>query len=1428
MEQKKKRKTIKKRTLSDFIVVSNETSPLQSNFTLNPNIPTTIQNNSQPTENPIEDNVISNYPAASSLGNKCRETKNPFSKECNRFLFEKEKIERKQSIDDENDFLYPTLNDLHFNVKIAEKKEFQETKYNGKLHDISDDLQENQNNFERYTQELIDADFELAPHQNFVRNYLSFQTPYNSLLLFHGLGSGKTLTAIGIAEEMRDYLKKMGINKKIIIVASPNVQDNFKLQLFDERRLSESSMNDVIGNKILKEVNPLNSKISREDLLKQVNKLINSYYSFFGYIQFANYIEQFTHKEDSKQSVKNLQNEFNNSLIIIDEIQNMKNINENKKEEDNIKKNIASTAFQNLVKAAQNLRLLFLTATPMFNSCEEIIWILNMMNMNDRRSILKISDVFDKNENLKEEGRELLIQKATGYVSFVRGENPYTFPFRIYPHYFAPEKTFEHYSVPTLQMNGKRIENPTEKILGLYLTELQPYQNKIYKYIIQKLFDKQMFVDFTTFNYTILQPLIQSLIITYPSTPNNEIPDVSLEEYYSSSNESSSNESSSNDSSSNESSSNESSSNESSSTLSSNSSEPVEKLVSNESSDIESLPIDKESISDKENNSDILQSNISELEQQIEEPDANDNTANDNTANDNTAKESSEIESLSTEQMGGMEEEEYEETDESIDNNDVSYKDLIGTTGLKNIMNYEDTATKKGMFRYKYTEPKYQIFKPENIGNYSSKIKGICENIYNSTNNDVSQGIILIYSQYIDSGLIPMALALEEIGFKRFKNHSLFDPKYNIPSVDSITFKKIDGRNKTSIPASYSMITGDKKLSPNNKEELKNITDERNKDGKFIKVILISQAGSEGIDFKFIRQVHILDPWYNINRIEQIIGRAVRNFSHKSLPLEQRNVQIFLHGTILPFNHSVEAADLYIYRIAEYKAKQIGIVTRLLKETSVDCILNHNQTNFDVENMKTTLLITLSTLPTNPKEFQVGDKAYTSTCDYMETCQYQCNPSLNEQKMKEQTYSESFIKMNIDKVMNKIRFLFKKKYFYDRETLIKEINNAIVYSQEQINYALTELINDSNELLTDKNGEKGHLVNIGEYYLFQPIDLNDPNISLLNREMPIDDKKQQINIHVDKEFNEYNISDVPIIEAINSTIINQIKNYYDLAIEFYNMSDEEIESRETFTDSDPEWKHKYSTMGIVMKNLNINGLLFNEENGIEEGFIKEMLIDHIIDFLLPNEKIKLFELLHNLDLSNELNSLLHFSCIKKFIDLGDKYGYILYNPDPVYYITNKKKIDWKRSRSSEEEKMNKILVKQLSISSFNKIVGFIDIKLSIMVFKTKNTLSDGKRLQMGSICDQAGKINQMHLLNNIIGKEVYVQNAKIKKKFRSFFYALEMKDEKVNTKYINKYELCILCEFILRYYEMQEKENKTWFLDYEKQFFINFNKWRPT
>jgi hypothetical protein len=108
---------------------------------------------------------------------------NFYSPECNKFLLKKEFLETDYFAEhpDETPYLYPNLNDKDFNVKIASKKEFNDTKYDGK---IEEDIKE-------YSDALAKADFELQPHQAFVKNFLSFQTPYNSLLLYHGLGTGK-------------------------------------------------------------------------------------------------------------------------------------------------------------------------------------------------------------------------------------------------------------------------------------------------------------------------------------------------------------------------------------------------------------------------------------------------------------------------------------------------------------------------------------------------------------------------------------------------------------------------------------------------------------------------------------------------------------------------------------------------------------------------------------------------------------------------------------------------------------------------------------------------------------------------------------------------------------------------------------------------------------------------------------------------------------------------------------------------------------------------------------------------------------------------------------------------------------------------------------------------------------------------------------
>jgi len=1271
-----------------------------------------------------------------------------YSGDCNKFMLKKELIERNSLKSDiDTPYLYPNLNDPNFNIKIAEKKEFNDTKYDGEIHESIKD----------YADELANADFELSPHQAFVKNFLSFQTPYNSLLLYHGLGSGKTCSAIGVSEEMRDYLKQMGMSRRIIIVASENVQDNFKLQLFDERKLKLIdglwNIKACIGNKLIKEINPMNMKgISREKVISQIKALINNSYLFLGYGQFANYIIKTIHYDEedieetkfkkiekgekkqpgektkiqvlqdikitfNKEIIKRIRNEFDNRLIIIDEVHNIRIT------EDNENKKVA-IYLEYLVKAAENIRLLFLSATPMYNSYKEIIWLLNIMNMNDKRAKIETKNVFDSDGNFKKTGEKLLVRKATGYISFVRGENPYTFPYRVYPNEFAKEYTFPlpgesgEKKYPEYQMNKKPIDKKDKnRILSLYLNTIGNCnscgicQACVYKYIIYNLRNKNFaittktglkrempnFENMESFGYTLLQNPLESLIISYPTDNLKQA--------------------------------------------------------------LEYITKDKEKSSH-------TSSSLSENENEIF----------------------------------------------------LDPKELTGKKGLSRIMNFVDEKSppEKGSFEYKKsTLDKYgRIFSREIIGQFSSKIKCILDNIVSSS-GEVSEGIILIYSQYIDSGLIPMALALEEMGFTRYGKdvEPLFKTK-QAEVVDVRTMKPPKNK-KDFMPARYSMITGDPRLSPNNDFEVKGLTNDDKKNGNIegnkIKVVLISKAGSEGIDLKFIRQVHILEPWYNMNRIEQIIGRAVRNFSHKDLPFEKRNVQIFMYGTLIADSEE-EAADLYVYRVAEYKAIQIGKVSRLLKETAVDCIINSEQTNFTqgkLNNGKDTKQQLSNGVVI---DFKIGDAPYSGACDYMATCMKKddCRPNkkIVEDDLNEDTYNEKFIMTNSEKILQKIRMLMKESFFYKKDILLDLINIPKKYPNIQIFAALTYLIEDRSEPIIDKYDRTGYLINIGDYYLFQPSELRDKHLSIYDRSVPIDYKHNMIDFQLKQDIikpavDMRNIHDIHDIDDIHDkdkiviiaakNIIDDLKDQYDLAIKF--TTGPKVER------GDDDW---YKHCGIVMKKM-----LAKKEATMEEllGF----LVEHILDFLTFKDKVIVMNYLYSLD--NPKRNTFEWFAKKYFHDhtIVEKNlkAIILYDFNVrKTMILNKDNI-WELAEPEDEleidnSKEGKKLL-NFNIGNYTSpdgIIGFIGYKKNSknLIFKTKDVFSSR---DTGATCIEAGKSKTLVILNKIIGNEKYTkENTKL------------IKDDQKNViqEPIGETELCVLEEFILRKKNKDSGDKNKWFL----------------
>ena len=1264
------------------------------------------QNSNSDSSNLIENKSVNNNTCKYVVNDKDKniDCENKYNKKCNNLLNEKENAERKCLEQDENqyNFLYPNLNDKDFNIKIASKREFSETKYDGTL----------QKDIEDYANELASLDFELSPHQSFVKNFLSSQTPYNSLLLYHGLGTGKTCSAIGVCEEMRDYMKQTNLGKRIIIVASENVQDNFKLQIFDERKLTFKdglwNINSCIGNKLIKEINPTNIKsIPKEKIISQIKNLINSYYLFLGYGQFANYIIKTINSDTiinensnlNTKFIKRLNNEFSDRLIVIDEVHNIR------KSEDNENKKVA-TNLEILIKFTDNLRFLYLSATPMFNNYKEIIWLINLMNINDRRSTILFSEIFDKDGNFKNNGKELFIQKITGYISFVRGENPYTFPYRIYPNEFSIKNTFDHINYPSNQMNLKPISNEDKKtVLNLFILKINncsdcgECQSCIYKYVINYLRNKEVvrsikkgknigkqikmpdFDNMESFGYTILQNPLRSLIISYP---------------------------------------------------------------------IDNLKHEIKQINKGYNN----------------------NHSNDSTTNYN------------------------------IDPNE-----LTGKNGLARLMNFTESLNPPSKNNYVYkrsTIEKYgNFFNYNNIGKYSIKIKNVLDNIYNRLTDKVSDGVILIYSQYIDGGLIPMALALEEMGFIRYgkNNKSLFKTK-PVETVDVRTMKP--SSNKDFMPARYSLITGDKKLSSDNDYEVKGLTDKNNLNGEKVKIVLISKAGTEGIDFKNIRQVHILDPWYTMSRIEQIIGRAVRNFSHKDLSFEKRNVQIFIYGTVIK-DTDEETADLYVYRVAEKKAIQIGKISRLLKETSVDCLLNHEQTNFTSEKINSILEKPITQVLSTGEilsNYKIGDKPFTPICDYQSTCDYKCSPNTTL-PITEDSYNENFISTNNDKITQKIKLLFKENFFYKKEYLFSSIQSKRKYPYSQIYYSLSNLI-DENEPILDKYGRTGKLINIDDYYIFQPSELLNKNTSIFERSVPIDYKHSLINFDLKEtitnqpEINNVNISSNNDYE---SKILTEIQENFSITEEYLTKSKVDR--------GDDNW---YKHCGIAIQKLSIDYPNMKE-------FMMKYVISHIIEQLFFNEKIEILNIVFNKE-NIERNSIIWYIkdyFYNKIISTTNNSVLLLYKLNELKIMILNDKNKWEESdpETQREIAQNKNTKKYLTfnVKEYNKYIGFIGYKKnnSALVFKTKDM--DSTR-DTGATCEESGKDKSIKKLNLIIGIDKYnKENTKMQKK-----------DGVITNESIGQVELCILQEFILRYFNQIQHNEKKWFLTPEMAIYHKLYK----
>lgn len=278
--------------------------------------------------------------------------------------------------------------------------------------------------------------FKLQSQQRFLRRVLSPDSPNKNLLLVHGTGVGKSCTAIQVAEEY--ILRPEFRDKKVLVLANPAVQENFKREIFDVNRVNLDKgilqSPQCTGRRYLEILERIESTPARwsdpdtrEKLGRLASRIIDEFYEFQGYIELANSILSATPEW--------IEETFSNRLVIVDEAHNLRARDDEDKLSDAAKR--VSLAMETLAKTAKNMVLVCLTATPMYDNYTEILYYFNLFLWNDGRlskdKSLASADYFTEDGSLQPETADTFRGWVQDYVSFVKGESPFTFPFRLPP-----------------------------------------------------------------------------------------------------------------------------------------------------------------------------------------------------------------------------------------------------------------------------------------------------------------------------------------------------------------------------------------------------------------------------------------------------------------------------------------------------------------------------------------------------------------------------------------------------------------------------------------------------------------------------------------------------------------------------------------------------------------------------------------------------------------------------------------------------------------------------------------------------------------------------------------------------------------------------------------------------------------------------------
>lgn len=741
---------------------------------------------------------------------------------------------------------------------------------------------------------LSSNNFSLLTHQKIILDYLNIYTPYRGLLIYHGLGSGKTCSSIAVAESHIHAASSIAFtegivqSKKVIVMTPASLRVNYfeelkkcgnpiykKKQFWEFVKLSENNSKEMLssilhlpikyietsGGAWMVDINKSSnyeslSPTQKLSLDEQLNEMIHNKYQFINY----NGIQK---KHVNQLTKNNTVNPFDNKVVIIDEAHNFISGIVNKiKFGKKYTEYKYTVLYHNLMKA-NNAKIILLSGTPIINYPNEIAILYNILRGFIKTFHIPISTSTKK---YTEEQFKKLFQKhqIIDYLEYKSGmlkitRTPFGFVNKFYglsykgTRYINKEElsdnAFVSNIIEILNTNKIKFNSDNIKVVNT-------------KALPDKLDDfNEMFFDPSTGdmkNTNLFKRRILGLTSYFKSASEDLMPrydylkDTHIEKI----------------------------------NMSNYQFEKYQEVRLLERANEEKNKKRKQfqrsmALQHEEEESLTTYRIFSRAFCNFVFPDPPGRPMPSETLEEsiNNTKDEDNMDALTLEERSKNIDNRITEED----NEDISYNVESYSVRIQNALNTLE-------------ENKVKYLTGENLEKYSPKFAAILNNM------DTLDGLHLLYSQFRTiEGIKVFSMVLEANGYTQFKIKKNSSSQWilDVPQDKFETSKMFVLYTGTETAEEKEVIrhiyNGTWEYLPLSLIEELNKIHPNNINGEIIKIFMITQSGAEGISLANTKYIHIMEPYWHPVRTEQVIGRARRICSHVDLPEQERFIKVFYY-----------------------------------------------------------------------------------------------------------------------------------------------------------------------------------------------------------------------------------------------------------------------------------------------------------------------------------------------------------------------------------------------------------------------------------------------------------------------------------------------------------------------------------------------------